>query len=160
MGSIGNTQTTTAAAPRATAANMTYNELQAYIRDNNLTRQYNMMINNRQNASYQNQLNAMRDLVTDNEAVKNARLTADERNARELARVERENRNSGLNDRNQLKKGETYTFDWGSERRTGTYTGTKLINGTVVNEFKLSNGKITRIEDEDIRRMNFKKKGR
>ena len=88
-------------------------------------------------------------------------LTADQRNARELMRVERENRNSGLTDRNKLKEGERYDMDWGkNEVRSGVYLGTRLINGTVVNEFKQDNNRVIRIEDEDIRRMKVRKSGR
>ena len=86
------------------------------------------------------------------------RSSVEERNARELARVERENRQSGLIDRQQLRQGESYTFDWGrNDTRTGTYIGTRLINGTVVNEFRQSNGRIARVEDADLRRMNFRR---
>ena len=39
--------------------------------------------------------------------------TADERNAQELARVQRENRNLGISAIKDLKKNETYDIQWG-----------------------------------------------
>ena len=86
------------------------------------------------------------------------RLTTEERNSRELARVERENHQSGLTDRQQLQEGVSYTMNWSrNETRTGTYLGTRLVGNTVVNEFRQSNGRIIRLEDEDIRRMNLRR---
>lgn len=153
MGSIGSST----ASPAATAQNMNEQELRAYIRDNNLTQDYNIMLNNRRNASYQTQLNTMRDLVADNMAVK--RSTADERNARELARVNREARlNPGVQDRQSLKKGESYTMDWTkNETRTGVYIGSRMVNGFVVSEFRQANGKIIQVEDEDFRRLKIRR---
>lgn len=79
--------------------------------------------------------------------------TADERNARELARVERENRASGVEAIQELKKGESYSIQWSkNETREGTYIGGRIINGIAVQEFRGTNGKIMRIDNEDVKK--------
>ena len=59
--------------PIAQANNMTETELRAYVKKNKLTKNYNMMLNNRTNYSQGNQMKVLRDLVSDDIAMKEAR---------------------------------------------------------------------------------------
>ena len=52
--------------PRAQAQKMTESELRAYVKKNNLTKSYNIMMNTRPGAyGYEKQMSVLRDLVTD-----------------------------------------------------------------------------------------------
>ena len=59
--------------PKAQANNMTEKELRAYVKKNGLTKNYNMMLNNKTNYSQSNQMKVLRDLVSDDIAVREAR---------------------------------------------------------------------------------------
>ena len=67
------TRETTTKSPMAQAHSMSESELRAYVRSHGLTQQYNMMINNRANASHSNMMSVLRDLVADEIAVEEAR---------------------------------------------------------------------------------------
>lgn len=81
------------------------------------------------------------------------RLSADERNSRELARVQRENRQSGIESVRSLEKGQSYDIQWSkNEVRQGTYLGGRIINGDSVQEFRGTNGRIMRLDNDDIKK--------
>lgn len=81
-----------------------------------------------------------------------SRTTAEERNNRELARVERENRTNAALAAQDLRRNEVYDIQWGREVRQGTFIGNRMINGIPVSEFRSSNGSVMRLDSEDVRR--------
>lgn len=68
--------------PRAEAEYMTESQLRKYVKDNNLSKQYNMMLNGKPNYSHNNQMQVLRDLVSDNIARKRARIKKEQSNAK------------------------------------------------------------------------------
>ena len=68
--------------PRAEAEYMTESQLRKYVKDNNLSKQYNMMLNGKSNYSHSNQMQVLRDLVSDNIASKRARIKKEQSNAK------------------------------------------------------------------------------
>lgn len=85
-------------------------------------------------------------------------LSAEERNQRELMRAERESASKGVVSADSLKKGETYSIQWGNEVKQGTYIGGKVVNGDAVRDFRGTDGKIMRIDNEYIQQL-VKKRG-
>ena len=82
-----------------------------------------------------------------------SKLTAAERNARELARVERENRASGINEARELVKNQWYSVQMNkSDTREAYFVRRELTNGEVVAVFRDRNGHNLGILQEDLKK--------